>query len=229
MSTKENGGQELKGDISDISTRNLKPKRLTCRKQLRFMENLQDIEFTFDWISGYWPNWKKLIPNPINGHYNILEIGSFEGLSTCFFLNYFHGSVITCIDTFEGGADHVNLGISFSDVEKRFIGNTMPFANRVSVLKGRSSDKLRTFPEQPVFDIVFVDGSHLAADVLSDLVLSWPLLKVGGYMIMDDYLWNGGRPLLETPRPAIDAFFAIHQPSVKTLDVGYQVILQKTK
>jgi hypothetical protein len=34
------------------------------------------------------------------------------------------------------------------------------------------------------------DGSHRARDVLEDAVLSWPLLKVGGIMLFDDYLWQ---------------------------------------
>jgi predicted O-methyltransferase YrrM len=63
---------------------------------------------------------------------------------------------------------------------------------------------------QNSFDLVFVDGSHQACDVLSDLVLSYHLCAVGGQIICDDYLWSnarhGSQDLLMMPRLAIDAF-----------------------
>jgi len=37
------------------------------------------------------------------------------------------------------------------------------------------------------YDIVYIDGSHVANDVLQDAVLVWQLVKVGGFMIFDDY------------------------------------------
>ncbi|MCZ6464828.1 MAG: class I SAM-dependent methyltransferase [Proteobacteria bacterium] len=39
-------------------------------------------------------------------------------------------------------------------------------------------------------DFIYIDGCHEAACVLLDAVLSWDLLKVGGTMIFDDYVWS---------------------------------------
>lgn len=39
------------------------------------------------------------------------------------------------------------------------------------------------------FDFIYVDGLHLSQDVLYDALLSFDLLKVGGILIFDDYLW----------------------------------------
>ncbi len=44
-----------------------------------------------------------------------------------------------------------------------------------------------------VFDVVYVDASHMAGDVLSDAVLAWKLLAPGGIMIFDDYAWSSLR------------------------------------
>jgi hypothetical protein len=41
------------------------------------------------------------------------------------------------------------------------------------------------------FDLIDVDGSHLAADVLQDAVLSFHLLRSAGLPIFDDCLWIG--------------------------------------
>jgi len=62
-------------------------------------------------------------------------------------------------------------------------------------------------------DLVYIDGSHQAPDVLSDAVLGFQLLKVGGLMIFDDYLWHIESPTakdpLNMPKPGIDAFMNV--------------------
>ena len=37
------------------------------------------------------------------------------------------------------------------------------------------------------FDLIYIDASHYAPDVLSDAVLAFKLLKPGGILIFDDY------------------------------------------
>ncbi|MDR2875820.1 MAG: class I SAM-dependent methyltransferase [Methylobacillus sp.] len=72
------------------------------------------------------------------------------------------------------------------------------------------------------FDFVYVDGSHTAPDVLSDAVLSFALLRVGGLLVFDDYLWAMGarrdrENALDTPKPAIDAFANIYHHKLVVL------------
>ncbi|MCM8831198.1 MAG: class I SAM-dependent methyltransferase [Candidatus Omnitrophica bacterium] len=43
-------------------------------------------------------------------------------------------------------------------------------------------------------------GNHNAPSVLMDAVLCWPLLKNGGILIFDDYLWKINK-LPEEERP----------------------------
>ena len=63
--------------------------------------------------------------------------------------------------------------------------------HKVTIKEGRSGDVLRTLPLRH-YDLIYVDGSHTARDVLQDAVLGWGLLKRGGLMIFDDYLWVDG-------------------------------------
>jgi predicted O-methyltransferase YrrM len=60
------------------------------------------------------------------------------------------------------------------------------------------------------YDLVFVDASHLALDVLVDAALSWQVLADGGFLVFDDYQWKalGEDPLLR-PGPAVDAFLGL--------------------
>ena len=40
------------------------------------------------------------------------------------------------------------------------------------------------------FDLAYIDGSHMAADVYRDAALTWPLMKSGGVILFDDYEWD---------------------------------------
>jgi hypothetical protein len=85
-------------------------------------------------------------------------------------------------------------------------------STQVRVCRGRSEEMLVKLIGQGIrADFIYVDGSHQAADVLSDAVLAWKLLKEGGVLIFDDYLWARyqDRPLLN-PKMAIDAFVNCH-------------------
>jgi predicted O-methyltransferase YrrM len=68
----------------------------------------------------------------------------------------------------------------------------------------KSRKKVPTVPRFP--RITEADAGHLAADVYSDAVLTWPLIVRGGLIIFDDYLWDGSPSPLEMPKRGIDAF-----------------------
>lgn len=183
-----------------------------------------DFQYTFDWISNWWHLWEKHIP--VQPGLNILEIGCFEGRSTVWFLQRYPACHVTCIDTFEGALDHKQLGLDFSGVEERFLHNTEPWEDRVKLRVGKSFEVCAELSGDG-FDIILVDGSHVACDVLADAVMSWALLKRGGVLIFDDYGWGLDRHPIETPKPAIDAFLACHFGQYETLERGYQMIIRK--
>jgi predicted O-methyltransferase YrrM len=104
------------------------------------------------------------------------------------------------------------------------------------VLKGTSTShlaKLLAEGNAGSFDAIHVDGSQQCADVLSDLVLSFALLRTGGVMICDDYFWSleerGREDLLNQPKLAIDSFVNCYRRklSPKAINVR-QIYLLKT-
>lgn len=74
-------------------------------------------------------------------------------------------------------------------------------------------------------DFIYVDGSHIGADALCDIVMCWRLLKPGGILIADDYGIKPAKPV-PTPKHAVDAFLTCHTDAT-VLNKGYQVILRK--
>ncbi len=132
--------------------------------------------FSFDWTSWHFPNWIKLL-EPYRGRsLRVLEIGSWEGRSALFFLNHLPRARLTCIDSFEGGKEHRATPDSqafLKRVEKWFDANTAPFKKRVEKIKAHSAPALAELGiRRRQFDVAYIDGSHVAADVYSDAVLT---------------------------------------------------------
>jgi len=82
----------------------------------------QGYEFTEDWFSHVVPVWEQLFYSYEPSR--ILEIGSYEGRSTCFIIQSLASArdmEIHCIDTWEGGVEHDRSAMSA--VERRFDNN----------------------------------------------------------------------------------------------------------
>lgn len=84
--------------------------------------------------------------------------------------------------------------------------------------------------DPPLFDFIYIDGSHKACDVLSDSVLAWPLLRPEGVLIWDDYEWTPlmSKGPLHEPKLAIDAFLSCYADQYRVISKGYQVAIEKT-
>lgn len=201
-----------------------------------------DFVFTNRWFETTAKGvWDALIPQ-IRPK-TILEIGSYEGNSACYLIeNCAQATPIElhCVDTWQGGVEHA--GLDMQSVEARFRHNTALAISRAShpvslhVHKEYSHlclAKLVAEGRLGHFDLIYVDGSHQAPDVLSDAVLAFHLLKVGGYLIFDDYLWAENLPYgkdpLRCPKPAIDAFVNIYFRKIRLVSAPLsQLYAQKT-
>jgi predicted O-methyltransferase YrrM len=183
------------------------------------------MEFTVNWFENAGKsNFENLLlPEFKDKKFNYLEIGCFEGMATRWVLENFPEVEATVVDTFKGGVDQ--NAYNFNNLEERFTKNIKPWLDRVKIRKGLSVDVLVNIYDE--FDVIYVDASHLPADVLSDIILSWRLLKSGGIMILDDYAWSNGVPRLETPKIAIDSFLACYEGKYELLIQGYQVAIKK--
>jgi predicted O-methyltransferase YrrM len=178
-------------------------------------------QFTVDWASGNFGNWAKLLVHLREHKSRGLEIGSWEGRSAVFFLEYLPRCRLTCVDTFEGSAEHPKGSVD--GIEHRFDANIATYGSRVEKIKMPSHAALAAMVEaRRAFDFVYVDGSHKADDVWIDSTLSWTLLKEGGVIIWDDYEWYGHA---DPPRPAIDRFLQQYRPEI--LHKGYQIAAKK--
>jgi Methyltransferase domain len=176
--------------------------------------------FTSTWFLGNIPVWEKVL-QPYKGKEGVryLEIGVFEGRALCWMLD----NILTHPTARATGIDII--------IRKELLENLRLSGaeNKVEIIKGRSQSKLSHFPADS-FEIIYIDGSHAAADVLADAVLSWPILSDGGLMIFDDYLLKTEVfPIELRPRIAIDAFVTAHRNNLEIIYSGYTLILRKHK
>jgi hypothetical protein len=186
--------------------------------------------FTQTWFLGDVPRWKTILDELEGTAARVLEIGSFEGLGACYLLWRLPDATITCVDTFAGSAEHRGTDIVVSELESRFDANiALVDATRVRKIVGDSRrELLDLLALEERFDLVYVDGSHLALDVMVDAVLSWQLLRSGGTLVFDDYGWTElGDDALLGPRAAIDAFLALVHGKYETRFHEYQVAIRK--
>jgi predicted O-methyltransferase YrrM len=92
--------------------------------------------------------------------------------------------------------------------------------------------KLLASGKEGFFDFIYVDGSHQAPDVLCDAVMSFRLLRPGGIIAFDDYLWQEPLPYgadpIRSPKIAIDAFTNIYCRKITVLSMHlYQLYVRK--
>lgn len=187
--------------------------------------------FNTDWAANHFFSWAVLLKDLRCKPARILEIGSWEGRSALFFLNYLPQSRIVCIDPFEGSAEH-HIDPYFAELarnsEAQFDRNLAAFGGRVEKMKGSSTEVLPSLGVAGSrFDLAYIDGSHRAADVYRDAVLTWPLMAGGGIVVFDDYEWSILDTDEEAPKPGIDAFLAAHQGQYRELVRDYQIAIRK--
>lgn len=195
-----------------------------------------EYQFTKDWFHWAPELWEQLIPM-LPGEARLrtfLEVGSFEGRSSVWIMENMmsDGEHLVCIDTWGGGEEHgeENMG----EVEARFRYNMQVAKDKFpernfQTIKDFSYGALASLVGSPFdFDFIYIDGSHVAKDVLTDACMAWPLLKPRGIMVFDDYFWAPQpRDILHRPKLAVDAFVNIFAEEVEVVHAGYQLAIRK--
>ena len=197
---------------------------------------MSDYKFTQDWFHWAPELWTQLIPMlpGTAGDRRFLEIGSFEGRSAVWIAENMAApeDTILCVDTWKGGEEH-----GAEDMEavfELFKHNIIVARKKTKCFIGhcrRTSTSLLAEEiaedQGATYDFVYIDGSHVAKDVLTDACLAWPLLKQGGLMVFDDYMWGEARDILHRPKVAIDAFVNIFAEEIELVHAGYQLVVRK--
>jgi cephalosporin hydroxylase len=202
-------------------------------------------QYTNGWFEGIpMQYWDFLLPqfNPRR----ILEIGSYEGQATCYLMeklnemNPLEPAEIHCVDPWLN-YDELHTSDDMAGVEMRYDHNiaTMKslIGQNIHIIKHKAISNivlpiLLAEGRKNYFDFVYVDGSHQAPDVLFDALMAYELVRPGGYIAFDDYLWSENpietREEVRCPKMAVDAFTANYGRKVHIVHAPlYQLYVQK--
>ena len=100
---------------------------------------------------------------------------------------------------------------------------------KMRAFKGPSSIILPQFiAAGHTYDFIYIDGCHNALDCYADMVLGWALLRPGGVLAVDDFLWNLQDPNpLNRPHDAVLRFLEVFKGRILHFEKGYRVFIMK--
>jgi SAM-dependent methyltransferase len=190
------------------------------------------LEFTYDGVSANIPSLAPLLQDfagRSDEAIRYLEIGAYEGRNLAFLDWLLPGRLeVLAIDPWFDEA--LNPDENYRSIEARCRRNIARMGHKaVEIRRGFSSDELpKLRASNARFDLIYVDGSHAALDVLIDLSFAAALLVPGGMMILDDY-WHDvaeiGGPGV---KQAVDRFLAVFARYFRVAGAYRQVVLVKT-
>jgi caffeoyl-CoA O-methyltransferase len=130
----------------------------------------------------------------LTGAQDALEVGTFTGYSAiCIARGIGERGRLTCLELDPGFAEIARANLDDAGV-----------ADRVEIRVGPAVDALRAMPEEPGFDLVFLDADKLGYPEYYELIV--PRLRPNGLLLIDNMLL-GGRVLDPDDErgPVIDA------------------------
>ncbi len=157
-----------------------------------------------------------------------LQIGAYTGdasvwIAENIFIN--SGCILIDVDTWRGSEEGIHKTFDWNDIEATYDKKVKRYKN---VIKNKTTSGEYLLNCSESFDFIYIDGDHKADSVYKDASLAFPLLKQGGIMAFDDYLWHHdtNNPELE-PKPGVDSFLKEFGGFIKILNIDYQVWIEK--
>jgi SAM-dependent methyltransferase len=174
-------------------------------------------------------NWFGLVPEPSDDQpINYLEIGAFYGANLISFAESYYGkhkdTKLHCIDPWIDYDEYPEYKGKQDGIYESFLRNikeNIEDTSKVIIHRGFSHGEIPKLPDNH-FDIIYIDGNHEPQFIIEDAVLSFRKLKVGGYLIFDDYGWHDASF-------GIDAFLNSYKKCYRMINPNHntQVFIQK--
>jgi predicted O-methyltransferase YrrM len=154
----------------------------------------------------------------------VLEIGSYEGRSSVFFLEYFNLNSLTAVDTWEGSPEHgEEIKNRMKDVENNFDHNVVNFKG---VIKHKTTSDSFFRSDENTYDLILIDGSHEGTQVAKDLENSFNCLNKQGYILSDDYDYTF-YDMNNNVAKAFNNFYLKNINLIKIIYIYRQILIQK--
>jgi predicted O-methyltransferase YrrM len=170
-------------------------------------------ELTSDWLpTGHLLFWFPALQHLRERSADVLEIGSYEGRSAIAFLEALPKCHVTTVDIFDD-----------PEVEARCKRNLASYAHRAEIIKMAGAAAIEMLSGK-LFDVIYLDAEKTRHGAFAHSALAWPILKVGGIRIWDDFRWGEGQPDDRRPGSGIELFCSTFKPCLAVLHQDWQII-----
>lgn len=172
-----------------------------------------ELRFTNDWFKkGIQPIWERNLLPWLKEHQGLsyLELGVCEGQSMLWILE--HGLPRDAVGVDRWEPPRKNQAAAFEIYRRNCEANLEPFMrhNRMPV-RLVEEDTFAWLARQIAqgqrrrYDLIYVDADHRGVEALQDIVLAWKLLKLDGWLVIDDLqrVWHK-QPLVRFAQRAFD-------------------------
>ena len=176
-----------------------------------------------DWFACYADRFFAHHLTPLAGRPGLrfLQIGAFTGDASVWLFEHIltgPNATLSDVDTWTGSDEPDHEAMDFADVERVYDERTRDIPGLSKFKEASQSFLQGPWWTAPWFDFIYVDGDHTAVGVLSDAVHAIPLLKVGGLIAFDDYMWKSDKGRLNDPGPAIDVVADLYSDRLERLE-----------
>jgi len=192
-------------------------------------------EFSRDWTGPLQATFNDVLRSLCGQPLRFLEVGVYEGRGACWLLD----RVLTHQESRYVGIDCWPTTMRYYQgnselVKARAYHNLAGFNlqcgyQKATIVEQASSagliQVLADFGPAS-FDVVYIDGDHTKLQCMIDTALAWPLLRVGGHLIWDDFLMQP--PPEYDVRSAACLFLVLMAGELEVLKTGHQVIVRRT-
>jgi tetratricopeptide (TPR) repeat protein len=215
-------------------------KQANILSNVYLKNNILEYRGMYNWTNDIPKGTKQVFENVIH-HFNkthmlrdepykILEIGTYSGTSLIKIVQMIPNSAGFGIDAWKNyGENDLLTKIEETGIAKSFLKNveSVGLERRVcGICQDSTIALINMLKYNDGYDFIYVDGSHKLLDCYTDLVLSWRLLKSGGIMGIDDYLWNN-EDLLGSPFESVNHFLKKYETEMTVLVKDYRVFIEK--
>lgn len=178
--------------------------------------------------------WLDVIPTE-NKPIQYLEIGVHSGVNVLSVARLYARhpeSRMWCIDPWIDYTDYPQYKGEQETIYSHFCRNMKNFdlTHKIVPIRGFSNEEIPGLVDN-FFDIIYIDGNHEPEFALEDAVLSFRKLKIGGYLIFDDYGFDGP----DGTSKGIDGFLSGYHKRIEVLGKKWtswglaQVFLRKLR
>ncbi|MGD0877562.1 MAG: glycosyltransferase [Anaerolineales bacterium] len=201
----------------------IRPSNVELFRALRKIVNKIPVDF-----GGGCPLQKSFLMSYIFLKYdlkNYVEIGVYRGRSflpmayvarimggMAFGIDPYTPEIAKLFDLKEGDRQKVNAFVDTLDFTKIYqdvinLDQKLKLDNNSKIIREKSNMAVRHF-RQISIDMLHIDGNHDTKHVLEDVDLYLPLVKNGGFIVVDDINWDSVKPAYKKLRKVCETVFS---------------------